>query len=110
MERYEIPHLLLQANMAFNYNPTSEQYEAFAISIENYTYTFVKAIVLPEYLRSLRAVRPVCGSLKVLRSKPFNIIDRDTRREFLRDLMALSRYFKKRPEFLLPMRKYRIIG
>ena len=110
MERYEIPHLLLQANMVFNYNPTLEQYEAFTISIENYTYTFVKAIMLPEYLRSIRAGRPVCGSLKVLRSKPFNIIDRDTRREFLRDLMALSRYFKKRPEFLLPMRKYRIIG
>lgn len=79
MVKYEIPHLLLQANMIFNYDSTLEQYEAFAISIDgNYTYTFVKAIVHPEYLQSIRSGRPACGTLKVLHSKPFNIVDRDT--------------------------------
>lgn len=94
MVEYEIPHLLLQANMTFNYGLALEQYEAFAISIdENYTYTFVKAIVHSEYLQSIRSGRPACGTLKVLRSKPFNIVGRNTRRDFLKSLMALGRYF-----------------
>lgn len=96
--------------MIFNYDPRLEQYEAFAVSIENYTYTFVKAIMLPEYLQNIRAGRPVRGSLKVLRSKPFNIVDRDIRRDFLKGLMALARYFMQRPEFSFPMRNYRVVG
>ena len=96
--------------MVFNYDPKLEKYEAFAITIENYTYTFVKAIMCPEYLQSIRAGQPVCGYLKVLRSKPFNIIDRNIRRDFLKALMALAQSFLKRPEFSFPMHKYRIVG
>lgn len=96
--------------MVFNYDQSFRQYEAFAISIENYTYTFVRAIMSPEYLQSIRAGRPVHGALKVLRNRPFDIVDRDTRREFLKSLMALGRYFTHRPEFSFPMRKYRVVG
>lgn len=61
MVRHEIPHLLLQANMIFNYDEILGQYDAFDISIEDYTYTFVKAIMSFEYLRSIRAGQPECS-------------------------------------------------
>jgi len=108
MARYEIPHLLLQGNMVFNYDRSFGQHEAFAISIENYTHTFIKTIMSPEYLQSIRAGKPVRGTLKVLRSKTLDIVDKGTRRKFLRSLMALGRYFTQRPGFPFPMRKYRI--
>ena len=110
MARHEIPHLMLQANMIFNYDEKIEQYEAFAISIENYTYTIVKGIMSPEYLRSIRSGKPACGHLKVLRCEPYDITDRNTRKEFLKAMMGLGRYFVQRPEFGYPMRKYRVIG
>ena len=96
--------------MIYNYNETLKEYEAFLISLENYTYTFVRAIMSPEYIRSLRAGKPACGHLKVLYSTPFDIIDRNRRQEFLRSVMALSKYFIQRPEFSFPMRKFRVIG
>lgn len=96
-----------------NYDGTIGQYEGFAIGIENYTYTIVKGIkgiMPPEYLRSIRSGKPACGHLKVLRCEPYDITDRDTRKEFLKAMMALGRYFVQRPEFSFPMRKYRIVG
>lgn len=104
MARYEIPHLLLQMNMAFNYDESFGEYEAFVISIEDFTYTFLRAVASPQYIRSLRG-QPANGSLKVSRSKPFNVVDRDVRMEFLRGLMALDRYLVQRPEFSFPMQK-----
>lgn len=96
--------------MVFNYNETFNEYEAFLISLEKYTYTFVRAVMSPEYIRSIRAGKPACGHLKVLYSLPFDIIDKDRRREFLRSVMGLSRYFIERPEFSFPMRKFRVFG
>ena len=95
--------------MGFNYDGTFKEYEAFLISLENYTYTFVRAVMSPEYIRSLRAGKSACGHL-VLYSTPFDIIDRDRRNEFLRGVIALSRYFIQRPEFSFPMRKFRLVG
>ena len=105
MARYEIPHLLLQMNMAFNYDESFGEYEAFVISIEDFTCTFLRAVASPQYIRSLRAGQPANGSLKVSRSKPFNVVDRDVRMEFLRGLMALDRCLVQRPEFSFPMQK-----
>jgi len=105
--RYEIPHLLLQAKMVLNYDESFGQYEAFAISTENFIYTFVEAIMSPEYLRSLRTGSPVHDTMEMLRSKPFNIVDRDTWRNFLKSPMALGRHLVNHPEYSFPMRKYR---
>lgn len=44
MAKYEIPQLLLQANMAFNYDKGFEEYEAFVISIEGYTNTHLPGL------------------------------------------------------------------
>lgn len=95
--------------MGFNYDGTFKEYEAFLISLENYTYTFVRAVMSPEYIGSLRTGKSACGHL-VLYSTPFDIIDRDRRNEFLRGVIALSRYFIQRPEFSFPMRKFRLVG
>lgn len=55
------------------------------------------AVMSPEYLRSIRTGRPACGQLKILRSRPFDIIDQDARQEFLRNMVAIRRYFIHRP-------------
>ncbi|KAK2807508.1 hypothetical protein FQN50_005376 [Emmonsiellopsis sp. PD_5] len=90
MARYEIPQLLLQANMVFNYDQNFENYEAFLVSVEDYTYTIIRAIISPEYLVSLRAGRPVAGGFQALRSRSFDVTCWDTRKEFLRAIMALG--------------------
>ncbi|OJJ32041.1 hypothetical protein ASPWEDRAFT_30983 [Aspergillus wentii DTO 134E9] len=111
MAKYEIPQLLLQANMAFNYDKKLGQYEAFLISVkeQSYTYTFVRAIMSAEYLRSIRA-GTVSGRMEVSRSESFNIVDRNQRQESLRSLMGMARYFFDRKEFAFPMHKYRAVG
>lgn len=96
--------------MIFNYGQSFDEYEAFVISFENYTYTFIKAVMSPQYIRSICAGQPACGHLKALRTKPLNVIDRGTREEFLRTVMALNRYFVQHPEISFPMRKYRAVG
>lgn len=50
MAKYEIPQLLLQANVALNYDENLGQYEAFVISVDDtsYTYTFPRAIIFAE--------------------------------------------------------------
>lgn len=102
MAKYKIPQLLLQINMAFNYDGSFGEYEAFVVSIEDFTYTFLRAVASPQYIRSLRG-QPANGSLKVSRSKLFNIVDRGVQMELLRGLMALDRYLVQRPEFSFPM-------
>ncbi|KAL5342851.1 hypothetical protein BJX70DRAFT_394293 [Aspergillus crustosus] len=103
--RYEIPFLLLQANMIFNFDQSLNRYEGFLIVVEGYTYTIVKAVVSPEYVRSVRAWKPVSGSFKVLRSVAFDLIEPEARKEFLKAMMALIRYFRERREFSFLLRK-----
>lgn len=67
--------------MVFSYGDTFEQYEAFHISLENYTYAFVKAVMSPEHLKSIRVGEPAYGFMNILRSKSFDI--RGMRQEFL---------------------------
>ncbi|KAL2845433.1 hypothetical protein BJY01DRAFT_247697 [Aspergillus pseudoustus] len=87
--RYEIPYLLLMANMAFHHNEALGMYEAFMISVEkSYKYTLIKATVSSKYLKSIRQYRQACGTLKVLRTKSFEIFDVEVRMEFLRCVMA----------------------
>ncbi|KAL2823822.1 hypothetical protein BDW59DRAFT_92518 [Aspergillus cavernicola] len=109
MARHEIPQLLLQANMVFNYDQNLETYEAFLISAE-YTFTILRAIVSPDYLRSIRAHRQVSGTFRALRTRSFDVTNVETRKEFLRGVMALGRYFVHHPAFSFPMRKFRPEG
>ncbi|KAL5341641.1 hypothetical protein BJX70DRAFT_395704 [Aspergillus crustosus] len=106
MARYEIPQLLLQMNMAYNYNPTMSEYEAFVISFEKpFVFTFVRASATAAYARSIRSIKPADGCLKVTRTKEFCVSGRNirTRREFLKCFMGLARYLVERQEFSFPM-------
>lgn len=63
---------------------------------------YLRAVASPQYIRSLRG-QPANGSLKVSRSKPFNVVDRGVQMDLLRGLMVLDRYLVQRPEFSFPM-------
>lgn len=65
MAKYKIPQLLLQINMAFNYDGSFGEYEAFVVSIEDFTYTFLRAVASPQYIRSLRGQPANSGKDKV---------------------------------------------
>ncbi|KAL3455144.1 hypothetical protein BJX64DRAFT_295332 [Aspergillus heterothallicus] len=103
--KHEIPHLLLQLNMVFNYDQTRNEYDAFLITLERpYTYRFVRAIASAEYIRSVRGNEPVKGTLKVLRSKRFWIgPSMSDRREFLRGFIGFARALVHREEFKFPL-------
>ncbi|KAL2855965.1 hypothetical protein BJY01DRAFT_242905 [Aspergillus pseudoustus] len=106
MAKREIPQLLLQLNMVFNFDDSRDEYDAFVISFHRpFQYTFVRAIASAEYIRSVRANERVDGGLKVLRSRTFDIAGVaywDARREFLRGMVGLARYLVSRAEYRFP--------
>ncbi|KAL3452341.1 hypothetical protein BJX65DRAFT_303176 [Aspergillus insuetus] len=106
MARYEIPQLLLQLNMVYNFDATREEYDAFLISFDKpFRYTFIRAVASAEYIRSIRGNEPVKGALKVLRSRRYSIagLDWDARKEFLRNMIGLCRWLVSRPEYEFPV-------
>ncbi|KAL2854198.1 hypothetical protein BJX68DRAFT_264937 [Aspergillus pseudodeflectus] len=106
MARYEIPQLLLQLNMVYNFDATREEYDAFLVSFdEPFRYTFIRAVASADYIRSIRGNEPAKGALKVLRSRRYDIAGMDwvARKEFLRNMIGLCRYLVSRPEYKFPV-------
>ncbi|KAL3480051.1 hypothetical protein BJX99DRAFT_221168 [Aspergillus californicus] len=95
------------ANMSFYHDNTSKEYEAYTISVDVCKYTIVKAVMSSKYIRSIRARKPACGNMTVLRSRTFDIWDWDDRKEFLRCFMALARYTLERLEAGFFVEEYR---
>ena len=100
-----IPYLLLQANMAYNHDPNLENYPAFIIGIDEFTITFTRADISPEYIKSIRAGHPIPERLSIYCSEAYDISDQATRKEFLRLTIGLDRYFHQRPEFSFPLER-----
>ncbi|OJJ33427.1 hypothetical protein ASPWEDRAFT_43487 [Aspergillus wentii DTO 134E9] len=99
MARYEIPQILMQVNMAYNQNQNLEEYSGYIISIDGYRFTFGKATVSPEYVKCIYSGKPACEDLQFQRGPSFDITDRAERKEILRIIMGLARYFVQRAEF-----------
>jgi hypothetical protein len=106
MARHEIPQLLLQLNMVYNFDATRGEYDAFLVSFdEPFRYTFIRAVASADYIRSIRGNEPAKGALKVLRSRRYDIAGMDwvARKEFLRNMIGLCRYLVSRPEYKFPV-------
>lgn len=93
--------------MAYEQNPCLEQYTGFVIGVEGFTVTITRADISPEYIKSIRAGHVVSENLNVQRSQQYDISDPGIRREFMRVLIGLDRFFCERPEFSFPLKHVR---
>ncbi|RAL00576.1 uncharacterized protein BO80DRAFT_445300 [Aspergillus ibericus CBS 121593] len=101
--RYELTPLLLQANLGYEYDPHRDQYPAYLLSLRGWNLRFVKATMSRQELERLRATETLSGSMRIQRTRAFNIRDRAERKEVVRAVTGLLRFFEDRPEAAYPM-------
>ncbi|PYI01981.1 hypothetical protein BO78DRAFT_454801 [Aspergillus sclerotiicarbonarius CBS 121057] len=101
--RSEITPLLLQANLGYEYNPNREQYPAYLLSQRDWNFRFVKATMSRQEVERLRAKETLSGKMQIQRTRAFNIHHRAERKEFVRAVTGLLRFFEDRPEAAYPM-------
>ncbi|GKZ36018.1 hypothetical protein AbraIFM66950_006891 [Aspergillus brasiliensis] len=94
----EIPGLLLQANMAFEFDCSFEQYPAYVISVREWGIHFVKGTMMRQEVACLRDKDKLSGRIEVQRTRAYNLHDRGERKEVIRVMLGLLRSFKDRPE------------
>lgn len=91
LAQYEIPQALLQIILAYSHNQHLEQYTGFVITMDRTVVRVGKAVVSQSYLRRLCAREPVVEYLLYYRSAPFELLEREGRREFLRVMFGVLR-------------------
>lgn len=94
----EIPGLLFQANMAFEFESNHEQYPAYVISVRGWRFRFVKGIMTQQEVARFQDKKKRSGRIKVQRTGEYDIYDREERKEFIRVMLGLLRSFKDRRE------------
>ncbi|RAH52613.1 hypothetical protein BO85DRAFT_472603 [Aspergillus piperis CBS 112811] len=94
----EIPGLLFQANMAFEFESNHEQYPAYVISVRGWRFRFVKGIMARQEVARFQDKKKRSGRIKVQRTREYDIYDREERKEFIRVMLGLLRSFKDRRE------------
>ncbi|KAI2814131.1 hypothetical protein CBS115989_8841 [Aspergillus niger] len=95
--RSEIPGLLFQANMAFEFESNHEQYPAYVISVRGWKIRFVKGIMTRQEVARLQD-KKLSGRIKVQRTGAYDLYYRNERKEFIRVMLGLLRSFKDRRE------------
>ncbi|GLA23519.1 hypothetical protein AnigIFM63326_008850 [Aspergillus niger] len=96
--RSEIPGLLFQANMAFEFESNHEQYPAYVISVRGWKICFVKGIMTRQEVARLQDKKKLSGRIKVQRTGAYDLYYRNERKEFIRVMLGLLRSFKDRRE------------
>ncbi|GAT20085.1 similar to An07g07920 [Aspergillus luchuensis] len=94
----EIPGLLFQANMAFEFESNHEQYPAYVISVRGWRFRFVKGIMTRQEVARFQDKKKRSGRIKVQRTREYDIYDREERKEFIRVMLGLLRSFEDRRE------------
>ncbi|GAQ39026.1 hypothetical protein AtubIFM56815_007550 [Aspergillus tubingensis] len=94
----EIPGLLFQANMAFEFESDHEEYPAYIISVRGWRFRFVKGIMTQQEVARFQDKKKRSGRIKVQRTGEYDIYDREERKEFIRVMLGLLRSFKDRRE------------
>ncbi|RDH39187.1 hypothetical protein BDQ94DRAFT_164946 [Aspergillus welwitschiae] len=94
----EIPGLLFQANMAFEFESNHEQYPAYVISVRGWKIRFVKGIMTQQEVAHLQDKEKLSGRIKVQRTGAYDLYYRNERKEFIRVMLGLLRSFKDRRE------------
>lgn len=98
LARYEVPHAIFQAVMAYSEDASLDQYDGFVICLDDMDMYLSRVKVSSAYLRSLYQRQAVTEDLPFYRSKKFNIFEPDGRRGLLKLLMGLNRYLQQSPQ------------
>ncbi|PYH66446.1 uncharacterized protein BO88DRAFT_469466 [Aspergillus vadensis CBS 113365] len=98
ISRSEIPGLLFQANMAFEFESNHEQYPAYVVSVRGWRFRFVKGIMTQQEVARFQDKKKRSGRIKVQQTGDYDIYDRKQRKEFIRVMLGLLRSFKDRRE------------
>ena len=104
MAQHEIPQCLLQAILAYSRKPDLQQYTTFALCLHQTRIRVVKATISQTYLRNFFENAEITETMQLYRSKSFDILEREDRKDFLRLMMSVLRYIveKEDSDIILP--------
>ncbi|XHG06800.1 hypothetical protein AWENTII_009980 [Aspergillus wentii] len=85
----EIPFALFLLAIAFDENPNRESYTSFVITVNDTSLRFTKAVASKSYLESLFQGRHLTECLEISRSRGYDILEVEGRRDFLRIFLGL---------------------
>jgi hypothetical protein len=88
----EVPHALVQGILAYNQDPNPESYTGFVVTINGTVLRISRAFMSHNYMESLCKGGHLSESLQFNRSKSYDLLERDQRREVLRLLVGLFRF------------------
>lgn len=92
MARYEIPQALLQVILVYSNNQLLDNYTGYVVTMDRTVVRVGKVVVSQAYLRDLSAGHPTAEQMFFYRSKSFQLLEREDRREFLRVILGVLRY------------------
>lgn len=92
MARYEIPQALLQIVLAYSNNQLLDSYTGYVLTMDRTVVRVGKVVVPQAYLRDLSTGQPTADQMLFYRSKSFQLLEREDRREFLRTIHGVLRY------------------
>lgn len=91
MARYEIPQALLQIALVYSNNQRLDNYTGYVVTMDRTVFRVGKVVVSQAYLRDLNAGYPTTEKMFFFRSRSFQLLERDDRKEFLRLITGLFR-------------------
>lgn len=92
MARYEAPQALLQIILAYSNNQLLDNYTGYVVTVDRTVVRVGKVVASQAYLRGLIAGNPPAEQMLFYRSKLFQLLEREDRREFLRVIHGVLRY------------------
>ncbi|KAK2767444.1 hypothetical protein FQN54_003600 [Arachnomyces sp. PD_36] len=89
-----VPYLLFQAILKYERSPTLDSHTAFVVSMKGTSLQFNKAEVSREYLKDLISQKVPRDTLTLLRSELYDMMEQDSRREFVRGFSGMVRHMR----------------
>lgn len=94
------PYLLFQAFLTYEKNPSLADYNTFVVSMKGTSVQFVRASCSNSYLRDLVDRKAPQSSLDLHFSKPYDLLEQDYRKEFVRVFIGLVNYLHELLNFV----------
>lgn len=92
MAHYEIPQALFQIVLAYRNNQLLDSYTGYVVTIDRTVVRVGKVVAPQAYLRGLSTSQPTAEQMFFYRSKSFQLLEREDRREFLRVIHGVLRH------------------
>jgi hypothetical protein len=106
--RYVAPQILAQALITYDHNPDFKQYTGFVISMHQTVMHVSRASMSRDYMKSLWEDQSVNENMQLYRSRAFELLDEEDRREFMRFIIGLYRYLAQCEESVVDAEKMQL--